>query len=135
MTGLPNTSPVLRGVPRSNACLVSAANTARDGSSTIVSLFVAGTNFGSVIDLITIHAQVTTTAGMVRLFVYNGSVYFLFKEIPVDATTGTASVPEFSAEIARSDGLPVLVLPAGYTLFASTHNAESIALICQGWDF
>jgi len=134
MTGIPNTSPVLRGVPRGDTATVSAANTARDGTGTVVTVLTAGTNFGSVVDLITIEAQVATTAGVIRLFVHNGSAFFLWKEILVTAITPSTTLAAFRTEVSRSDGLPVLVLPAGYSLRASTHNAEAQTIHCQAWD-
>ncbi|MGH7275358.1 MAG: hypothetical protein ACREIQ_13045, partial [Nitrospiria bacterium] len=76
---------------------VSVANTALDGSGTIATIVSAGTA-GSLLELIRVKATVTTTAGMVRLFIHDGSNFRLYKEIPVTAATPSGVVQSFEAE-------------------------------------
>lgn len=123
-------------VPKVGVGQISTANTARDGTGTIGTVFTAGTN-GSRIDMIDVQATVTTTAGMVRLFVHNGTNAFLLGEVPVLANTPSATNPAFSALLntnTMSQLLPI-VLPTGWSLRASTNNAEAFNVIAFGGDF
>lgn len=131
---LPNQTPIFPYLLRADVATVSAANTARDGTGTVPTICTAGAQ-GTRIDLITIEAQVTTTAGVVRLFLHNGSAFFLWKEVLVTAITPSASVAAFRTEVSRSDGLPVMVLPSGYSLRASTHQAEAFSVCVSGGDY
>ena len=129
-----NTSPIFTVIPICPAQTVSAANTNRDGTGTIVDI-VTGDTDGTRIDSVVIQAVVTTTAGMVRLYVWNTSAYNLFYEQAVTAITASASVACFRAEVSRNDGRPLVVLPSGWKLAASTHNAEAFRVHAVGGDF
>lgn len=114
---------------------LSAANTARDGTGTLVTIATGGTN-GSRIDRINVRASVTTTAGMVRFFIDTGSAIRLIHEIPVTAITPSGTVEAWSAEWVRDDNQPLVLLPSGWMLKASTHNAEAIEILaCGGGDY
>lgn len=118
-------SPQYVGTPKNGVAQVSAANTARDGTGTLAAVFTAGAS-GSRIDSLLIKAAATTTAGMVRLYLSDGAVKRLIKEVPVVAVTPSASVPTWGAEVLWPAGL---VLQANWSLHASTHNAETFNLI------
>lgn len=118
--------------PRCGAAQVSAANTNLDGSGTVVMILTAGSS-GSRIDRIDIKAVVTTSAGMIRLFVHDGTNYRLWKEVPVSAVEKSASVPAFGTTIDMSH--QPLVLPSGYSLRAATEKAEAFNIIATGGDF
>ena len=107
---------------------VSSANTGRDGSGDVVTVLVGGTD-GTLISLVRVQAIVTTTAGMVRLFIDDGSNVRLLCEIPIDAVSVGANVEGFSAEWVPTRDL---VLPSGWELQASTHNAEAINVFAFG---
>ena len=122
--------------PKMGIVAISTANTARDGTGTIGTVFTAGAA-GSRIDSIDIQATGTTTAGMVRLFMHNGTTAFLLAEVPVVAVTPGASNPAWSAQINgnTSANFPI-VMQTGYSLRASTHNAETFNIITtQSGDF
>lgn len=131
-------SPNFSATPRVAIGALSAANTNRDGTGTIVTVFTAGAS-GSRIDGIVIQASATTTAGMVRLFIHDGTNARLYDEVPVFAVTPAASVPAWSAALGNnaplSNGRYPLVLPTGYSLRATTHNAEAFNVHAIGGDF
>ena len=112
---------------------ISTANTNRDGSGTIVDILTGATN-GTRISKITVNATVTTTAGMVRLFIYDGSTYFLYREILVPAITVSASVAGFSY-VLELLGERALILPNNWKLSASTHNAHTFHVAAEGGNF
>lgn len=126
-----STTPIFTATPRCANAAISTANTNRDGTGTIGTVFTAGAN-GSRIDFIRIVASATTTAGVVRLWIYNGSAYFLWKERLVSAITPSATVAVFNDSVL--DDLP-LIIPSGYSLRASTHNAENFNIHAMGGDF
>src|SRR5262245_715315 len=111
--------------------VISAANTARDGTGTIVDILTPGSN-GAQVEAITVTAQGTTTVGVVRIFIHNGSAYRLYKELLVTAIT-----PSTSVEVFRTELIPTkpLILPSGYKLAASTHNAETFNVFAQGGNY
>jgi hypothetical protein len=123
-------SPAFAPTPRIGSAAISAANTNRDGSGTVVTV-ITGVAAGTKINEIDIQATVTTTAGMVRLFLYDGSNYRPLMEVPVSAVTVSASVSAFSA----SRFFDHLVLPsASWSIVASTHNAEAFTVTALGAD-
>ncbi len=126
--------------PKVGIGVISTANTNRDGTGTIGTVFTAGAS-GSRIDVIEAQATGTTTAGMVRLFIHDGSNARLIGELPVQAVTPSGTVPAWSAVVtSNSSGivgsvaLPLSV-PTGYSLRASTQNAETFNVIGFGGDF
>lgn len=131
-----NTAPIFTLTPFIATAQVSAANTNRDGTGTVVTV-TAGTTNGRRIDRINVKATVTTTAGMVRLYIDDGSTVRLWKEVTVTAITVSASQAGFESTLSPSDQFaPLLVLPSStYILKASTHNGEAINVIALGGDF
>lgn len=119
--------------PRTTGVAISTANTNRDGTGTLGVVITAGTN-GTRIDRIRIQATVTTTAGMVRLFLYDGANYFALQETVVTAITVGANTAAFNAEITYGDARPLL-LPSGWSIRAGTHNAENFNVTAYGADF
>lgn len=118
------TAPAYAATPRSiDVAQVSAANTNRDGTGTIVTV-CTGVAAGTRVSSVTAKATVTTTAGMVRLYLSTdtGSTWRLYREIPVSAITASASVATFYGRLDFED----LVLTGTSDLLgASTHNAEA----------
>lgn len=123
-------------IPRCAIAQVTAANTNRDGTGTVVIVFTAGAS-GSRIERVVIQATGTTTAGMVRLFIHDGTNARLYEEIPIPATTPSATVMA-TATTVEAFSVPTLfpiVLPTGYSLRAATNNAETFNVIAMGGDF
>jgi hypothetical protein len=108
---------------------ISTANTARDGTGTLGTVLTAASN-GTLIKTVTVKAIVSTTHGMVRLFVYDGTNTRLLKEIEVFPVTKSAITPAFEAKIALN-----FVLKSGWVLKASTENAETFNIIAEGLDW
>lgn len=113
------------GTPKNGVAQVTMANTARDGTGTLATVYTAGAA-GSRIDSLLVQATATTTAGMVRLFISDGSATRLIAELPVVAVTPSATIPAWSATVNFPKGL---VLQATWTLKASTQNAETFNII------
>jgi hypothetical protein len=117
--------------PRSGSAQVSAANTNRNGTGTIVTVFTAGAS-GSRVDDIWIVAAGTVTAGVVRLFVNDGTNIRLWQEVMVTATTPSTTVQVFNTALLNQ----ALILPTGWSLQAATNNAETFnVLVTRAGDF
>ena len=123
-------TPIFAQAGRHSAAAISTANTNRDGPGTIGTIFTADATDGSILTRIDIIATGTTTAGVVRLYIHNGSASFLWREILVGAITPSASIAAFMRRM-----IVDLPLPAGWSLRASTHNAETFNVAAWGGDF
>lgn len=131
------TSPQFTGVPLYGAAVVSTANTNRDGSGTLATILTMPAS-GGRIDRAVIKATGNTTAGMVRLFVHDGTSARCIAEIPVPAIAVSATVASFECVVdfsTSSASAYGLVLPAGHSLRASTHLAEVFHLTAFGGAF
>lgn len=111
---------------------LSAANTNRDGTGTIADLATGGAS-GSRIDSVRVQAIGTTTAGVIRLFSYDGTNTYCYREILVSAITPGTGAEAWSVDVAFPGGF---VLPSSsWKLRASTHNAENFRIFAHGGDF
>lgn len=128
-------TPTYAATPKSTVAQVTAANTNRDGTGTIATIYTAGAS-GSRIDRLNIKAAGTTTAGMLRLFLHDGTNARLLTEVAVFALTPSATVKTFEAtlEAYSTPSLMPLLLQTGYSLRASTHNAETFNVVATGGD-
>lgn len=113
------------GTPKNGVSQVSTANTNRDGTGTLATVYTAGAN-GSRIDLLKIISVSTTTAGMVRLFIDDSTNTRLIAEIPVIAVTPSSTTPCWYVDYEFTNGL---ILQANWILKASTNNAETFNII------
>lgn len=117
--------------PRSEIADISAANTNRDGTGTIVSGFTAGAN-GSRIERIEVKATGTTSAGMVRAFKKKGGgAWKLWREYDVLGAIPSASVKTHSSlddEIGE-------IIDSTVQIGFSTHNGEAFEVHIGGGDF
>lgn len=129
-----NITPIFTLTPVISGVAIATANTARDGSGTVGTVITGGTN-GTRITRITVKATVTTTAGQVRLFIFDGSAQYMFwKEIAVAALTVSVTVQAFN-NVIELPGEYALILPNGYSLVAATHNAENFHVTAEGGDY
>lgn len=122
-------TPQFASSPKLGIATISAANTSLNGTGTLVNVVTAGVS-GTKINEITIQAAGTVTAGMVRLFVFDGTTNYLFDEFPITATTPSSS----SAAYRTYKVYDNFVLPSGNTLRAATSNAETFNVMAWGGD-
>ena len=106
------------------AVQVTTANTARDGTGTIVTVVTAAAS-GTRIDDIYMVGTGTTTAGVIRLFVHDGTNARLLSETLVTAITPSTTVQVWSNTLLSQ----AIVLKTGYSLRASTNNTETFNII------
>ncbi len=124
-------SPAFAATPKCAVVQATTANTGRDGTGTIATLWSAGAS-GSRIDRVQIKAIATTTAGMIRFFIHDGSSARLIAEVPVSVVTVATTSPSFEEEIVFDGGL---LIQTGYSLRVSTEKTETFNIIAFGGDF
>ena len=105
-----NTTPIFTLTPKAVTASIAAANTARDGSGTLIDLFTAGAN-GSRLDFITFtSAQATAAASAARvqrvfLTDTGGINPRLISEIVLSAVTASNTAIGSTATITFTNGL------------------------------
>jgi hypothetical protein len=118
--------------PRTAVGQVTTANTNRNGTGTIATIFTGGSS-GSRIDDISIVATGTTTAGVVRLFLNDGTTSYLLQEILVTAITPSTTVQVFSFQLLNQ---AIILASSSWSLRASTNNSETFnILVTRAGDF
>lgn len=122
--------PQYAAMPTISLVQASTANTNRDGTGTIATL-LTGRAPGTRVERVMAKAAVTTTAGMLRIYLKlaSGDTWRLLAEIAVTAVTPSASVAAWSGEWAPTNGLS---LGDGHMLGVSTHNAEAFNVVALG---
>jgi hypothetical protein len=123
-------NPNFASTVRAAAVVISTAETSRTAPTNVGTVFTAGSS-GSRVDEININATGTTTSGVVRLWLYDGTTYYLFQEILVTPITPSTSIAVFSSTSTYNN----LMLPSGWSVRATTNNAESFTVLAFGGDF
>jgi len=112
------------------------AASARSGSTSTaatgaVSLLSAGTS-GTRVDEVTFTSLGTSTANIGRIFIYNGTNYYLYKEIVIPAVTPTASVATASVTTTFSN----FIIPSGSSIYVSVATLDAgYSVVAFGGDF
>lgn len=111
-----------------------AAAGVRDGAATAVgTAIMAGATTGTRIDDIILQAVGTTTSGMLRFFIYDGTNSRLIEEIPVEATTVGANVEAWTYKLTN---LAWILMGTTYTLRATTETAHAFNVyVSRAGDF
>jgi hypothetical protein len=124
------TAPQYASVPATAMVQIATANALRDGTGTLGTL-ITGAATGTRVDDVYICATGTTTAGVVRLFISDGTNNMLFSEYTVTANTPSTTVPVWSAFLSNLG----IILKSGWSIKASTNNAEIFnVLMVRGGD-
>ncbi len=136
------TNPIFVATPNvGNAgafpAIITAANTAYDGTGTVTTVFTAGAN-GSFISRIRFQPMGTNVATLARLFLNNGSTnatatnnaMFWDQVLPSSTSSNTLAMPFFEYTIN-------MAIPAGYKINATIATAVSagILVVAFGADY
>jgi hypothetical protein len=123
-------NPVFTDTPIAKPVAITAtANTSRTTFTTGTDLYTtAGAGFLLYgIDLV---ATATTTAGVIRIWLHDGTSYFMIGEVLVTAITPSTSVAVWSSRWTPPGR--VYRIPPGYKIAVTTHNAESFNAVVDG---
>lgn len=132
-----NLQPIYPALPKVGSGKVLAANTAVDGTGTLVSVFTAGAN-GAIVDSISIVHLGTNVVTVLRIFVKDGVNYDLVYEKTI-ATNTISEVAEsvFYDILFNGTDRKRLTLPPNAQLVAcvGTVIAAGIQCTCFGGDY
>lgn len=132
-----STSAQYASTPRVGSATLTTADTSLTAPSTVGTVLTAGSS-GTRIDYIEIIGTATTVAGLINLFIYDGSNYILWQQVPVVAITSSTTAPAFAATLSSNVNANVmpLTLPTGYSLRATTSVSQTgVRVTAYGGDF
>lgn len=125
------TDPSFASVVKLGAALLGAVETnlqVPTTTSTVVTAGASGTKIEEVVVKATNTTLVATTiAGLVYLFLHDGSTYHLYDDLPVSAVTSSATVASFRYSRTYSN----LWIPSGWSLRASQSANTASILKCE----
>lgn len=123
-----NTNPIFALTPKAAWANILAANTAKDGTGAVSTIFTAGAN-GAYVDRIKALTQGSNVATVLRVFLNNGAdptaaannVLLFEKQLPATTISETAAQTEQVVSIG-------FAIPVGYKL-----NAVLSTAVAAGW--
>lgn len=135
-----NTSPIFVLTPVTKTASVTTATSdspPRNGTGNNFATILSAGSAGTRLERIVAASQGTSVAGELLLFIYDGSTNWFYKEMAITAITASTTLAAFTAELARTDGLPLLTLPSGYSLKCAVTVTQTHALnvSAHGGDF
>ena len=127
-----NTSPIFPLTPNVSWATVTTANTAKDGTGTVATVFTAGSNGGRV-DYLKVRALGTNVATVIRVFVNNGSTNATAANntLIIDQTIAATTNSE-TAQLADNLIQLDLSLPAGYKVNVTIGTTVAAGLQVTG---
>lgn len=131
------TSAQYASTPRVGSANLTTADTSLTAPTTVGTVLTAGSS-GTRIDYIDIQGVATTTASIINLFIFDGTNYILWTQVPVIAVTSSTTAPAFAATLSSNvnANLMPLILPTGYSLRAAvTVTQTGVRVTAQGGDF
>ena len=132
-----STTAQYASTPKFGSAVLTTADTSLTAPSTVGTIVSAGAS-GTRIDYIEVMGVATTVAGLINLFVFDGTNYILWQQIPVQAITTATTTPSYTAAISSNGNANVmpLTLPTGYSLRATTTVAQTgVRVTAYGGDF
>lgn len=127
-----NKYPVYGLTPNHGVARATAANTNRDGTGTTYTVITGGTN-GTRVERVFGKSEVTTTAGMARLFHKSGSTFRFLDEVNMTALTPSGTVQSWQGFF--NPAIFPIILKNAETLEVSINNAEATIFHAEGTDF
>ncbi len=112
-----NTSPIYTLVGKIGWANLAAANTAKDGTGTVGTIFTADATNGSYVEKLIFRGQAAVAATVIRVFLNNGSTNAtagnnsLIGEYTWGATSSSETVAQASVEVPMR-----MALPPGYKI-------------------
>jgi hypothetical protein len=121
-----STSAQYASTPKIGSALLTTADTSLTAPTTVGTVFTAGAS-GSRIDYIDVQGVATTVASIVNIFIFDGTNYFLYTQIPVQAITSSTTAVAFQTMISSNTNANILPinLPTGYSVRATTSVTQT----------
>ena len=132
-----STSAQYASTPKVGSATLTTADTSLTAPTTVGTIVSAGAS-GTRIDYIEVMGVATTVASLVNLFIYDGTSYILWQQVPVQAITTATTTPSYVANLSSNSNSNVmpLTLPTGYSLRATTTVTQTgVRVTAYGGDF
>lgn len=128
-----NTKPIYSGWPILGWGTVATANTAKDGTGTVVTVFTADAANGGRVEKLKIRAVGTNIATVLRVFINNGSTNATATNntLYTEATIAATTLSEVAA-LADNEITLNLALPAGYKINVTIGTTIAAGLAVTG---
>jgi hypothetical protein len=124
------TNPVFAVTPRIGAVSVATADSSYTAPTNVGTL-ITGASTGTRIAEIVVKNAATSAAAIVRVFLHDGSTYWLFDEISVSAATGSSTVQQNRVSTTYNN----LILPsASWSVRVTTSIAQATHVTAFGAD-
>ena len=123
--------------PVFGAVLLTTADTSLTAPTTVGTVLTAGSS-GTRIDYIEVQGVANTVAGIVNLFIYDGTTYNLWQQIPVNAVTSSTTAVAFNTTTSTNNSQNVMpmIIPTGYSIRATTTVVQTgVKVIVYGGNF
>jgi len=132
-----STSAQYASTPKVGSALLTTDDSSLTAPTTVGTVLTAGAS-GTRIDYIDIQAVATTSSGIINLFIYDGTTYFLWTQVPVVAVSSSTTAIAYQATLSSNSyaNIMPLTLPTGHSLRATTSVSQSgIRVTAYGGDF
>jgi hypothetical protein len=124
------TSPAFAVTPRIGAVSIATADSSYTAPSNVGTV-ITGASTGTRIAEIVVKCAATSAAAIVRVFLYDGTTYWLYDEITVAAATGSSTVQQTRVSTSYSN----LILPsASWSVRVTTSIAQATHVTAFGAD-
>jgi hypothetical protein len=124
------TSPAFAVTPRIGAVSIATADSSYTAPTNVGTL-ITGASGGSRIAELVVKSAATSAAAIVRVFLYDGTTYWLFDEITVAAATGSSTVQQTRVSTTYNN----LILPsASWSIRVTTSIAQTTHVTAFGAD-
>lgn len=124
------TSPAFAVTPRMASVSIATADSSYTAPTNVGTL-ITGASTGTRIAELVVKCAATSAAAVVRVFLYDGTTYWLFDEILVAAATGSSTVAQTRVSQTYSN----LVLPsAAWSLRVTTSVSQATHVTALGAD-
>jgi len=105
------------------------------GTTGLTQLTPTSTN-GKKVPLITVQSTQTSVAGLLSIWLYNGTTSYLIDEIPITAVTPSTTAIAFSVQrYYETLWNSSIVLPPTYQLYVSVTVQQNLNVFAHGGDY
>jgi hypothetical protein len=124
-----NTRPIYSAAPIISWGTVATANTAKDGTGTVVTVFTADATNGGRVEKLKVRAQGTAVGTVLRIYINNGSTNTTAtnNSLYYEVTAAASAVSETTAQ-SDIEVLLNLSLPPGYKINVTVGTTIAAAL-------
>lgn len=124
------TQPAFAVTPRMAAVSIATADSSYTAPTNVGTL-MTGASAGTRIAEIVVKCAATSAAAIVRIFLYDGSTYWLFDEVTVAAATGSSTVQQTRVSTTYNN----LVLPSSsWSVRVTTSVSQATHVTALGAD-